>query len=166
MDMVSTVGRMLLSLAFVLVVMWLIARKVRRPFTGGKNTKVVDVLGRQQLSKGSSVAVVRVMDQALIIGVSDTQVNVLGTTDLDAVQAMVTEGNEARALRRKSSLWAARTGDGTADSGVETASTAGPATVSPLAGSALSLDTWKQAFGAVRSKTQRPMTTTVRQEQT
>src|SRR6266545_2537217 len=88
METVTLVGRLLVSLAVVLVVMWVVARRVRRPGMGKAN-RLIDVLSRQQLSRTSSVAVVRVMDQALILGVTDGQVSVLGETDLAAAQAQL-----------------------------------------------------------------------------
>ena len=86
MDTVALVGRLLLSLAFVLGVMWLIARRVKRGPGRTKNGRVIDVIARQQLSRSASVAVVRVLDQALIVGITDGQVAVLGETDLAAVE--------------------------------------------------------------------------------
>src|ERR1700735_3127604 len=88
MQSVELVGRLLVSLLAVLVVIWLLGRKLRK---GGrlKDSKLIDVLGRQQLTRSASVAVVRVGDRALIVGISDAQVNVLGETDLVAAQAAV-----------------------------------------------------------------------------
>ncbi len=88
MDTVTLIGRLLVSLAAVLGVMWLLARRMRK---GGrtKDTRLIDVLGRQQLSRNASVAVVRVGEQALVVGVTDAQVSVLGETDLGTAQAMV-----------------------------------------------------------------------------
>src|SRR3954447_17674968 len=95
MDTVALIGRVLVSLAAVLGVMWVIARRMR---AGGKTraTKLIEVLGRQQVSKGASVAVVRIGEQALILGVTDNQVSVLADTDLAAAQAVVAENETTR----------------------------------------------------------------------
>ncbi|MFI5493164.1 flagellar biosynthetic protein FliO [Actinoplanes sp. NPDC051859] len=71
------------SLLVVLGLMWGLARIIRR---GGMRSAHgnLAVLNRQALSRGSSVAVVQVADKALIVGVTDNQVSLLGETDLDA----------------------------------------------------------------------------------
>jgi flagellar protein FliO/FliZ len=89
MDAVSMLGRMMLGLAVVLGVMWVLARRFKG--RAGGTGKVLDVLTRQQLSKTASVAVVRVQDRALIVGITDAQVSVLGETDLVAFQASLEE---------------------------------------------------------------------------
>jgi flagellar protein FliO/FliZ len=140
MDTVAVVGRLLLSLAFVLGLMWLIAKKVKRgPGGRGRNGRLIDVLSRQQLSRTASVAVVRVMDQALIIGVTDGQVSVLGEADLVAAQASLETPETTRPART------ARAVRRPADSERK----------APLNGSALSLGTWKQTVETLRDLTAR-----------
>jgi flagellar protein FliO/FliZ len=150
MDTVALVGRLLVSLAAVLGVMWLLARRMRK---GGrmKDSRLIDVLGRQQLSRNASVAVVRVGDQALVIGVTDTQVSVLGDTDLGAAQAMVaapqnTSPKRAVPLRAASGRHAGSTPDAEELTAAR----------KPLAGSALSPQTWRQAVESLRDMTSRP----------
>ena len=98
MATVELVGRLLISLAVVIGLIWVVARRLR----GGRRRalrtdKLIDVLGRQNLTRASSVAVVRVADRALIIGVTDSAVRVLGEIELDAVQAKLAEmGPSAR----------------------------------------------------------------------
>jgi len=75
------------SLLVVFGLMWGLARVARRGGVGKRGTGALSVLNRQSLSRGSSVAVVRVADRALILGVTDTQVSLLGETDLDAFGA-------------------------------------------------------------------------------
>ncbi len=72
------------SLLIVFGLMWGLARVVRRPLGGHHRPGTLSVLNRQQLSRGSSVAVVRVADRALVLGVTDQQVSLLGETELDA----------------------------------------------------------------------------------
>jgi flagellar protein FliO/FliZ len=156
MDTVAMIGRLLVSLAAVLGVMWLLARRLRK---GGraKDTRLIDVLGRQQLSRNAAVAVVRVGEQALVIGVTDAQVSVLGETDLGAAQAMVAASTStpvkrtAPTVRTTGAVPAGRHATPAADD-----AGAPPAPRSPLTGSALSPHTWKQAVESLRELTSRP----------
>jgi flagellar protein FliO/FliZ len=166
MDTVTMIGRLLVSLAAVLGLMWFIGRRMKR---GGraKATQLIDVLGRQQLSRNASVAVVRVGEQALVIGVTDAQVSVLGETDLGAAQAMITAGTELRKPATRTAAHRAAppaTSPGTA-APTPTAPTAAPAPTVPtdhlrttkpaLAGSALSPQTWRQTLDSLRELTTR-----------
>jgi flagellar protein FliO/FliZ len=72
------------SLLVVFGLMWGLARVARRGGVGRRGSGNLAVLNRQSLSRGSSVAVIQVADRALILGVTDTQVSLLGETDLDA----------------------------------------------------------------------------------
>jgi flagellar protein FliO/FliZ len=83
----GTLVRLVLSLATVLVLMVLLARYLRHRQIGGgsvrgaglrrKKAPSLEVVTRQGLSRGSSVAVVRVSGQLLLLGVTDTAVSVL-----------------------------------------------------------------------------------------
>jgi len=147
MNTVAVVGRLLLSLAFVLGLMWLIARRVKRgPGGRGRGGRIIDVLSRQQLSRSASVAVVRVMDQALIVGVTDGQITVLGETDLQAAEASLQAAEPARPARTLRPARAARP---------EPAERPERAGRPALAGSALSLSTWKQTVESLRDLTAR-----------
>jgi flagellar protein FliO/FliZ len=153
MDTVALVGRLLISLAAVLGLMWLLARRVKRP-ARGKSTRLVDVLGRQQLSRTSSVTIVRVMDQALILGVTDGQVTVLGETDLDAVHDRLEAATAQRTVRALRPSVASIAPSTVASTGTSTV----PATLrvgGALAGSALSLKTWRQTVETLRDLTAR-----------
>jgi flagellar protein FliO/FliZ len=152
MGSVELVGRVLVSLVVVLGIVWVLGRKFRK---GGqaKGAGLIDVLGRQQLSRTASVAVVRVGSQALIVGITDGQVNVLGETDLMAALAETAVPAPAAATRRVAAPAAAP----------NTAPTTAPTTVAPvgavadgssrrgpLAGSALSPATWRQTIESLR----------------
>jgi flagellar protein FliO/FliZ len=78
--MVELVLRIVFSLLVVLGLLWALARIARRPLAG-RGGGTVTVLARQQLTRGAAVAVVRVADRALILGVTDGQVSLLGETD-------------------------------------------------------------------------------------
>ncbi len=92
MQTVELVGRLLISLAVVIGLIWMVAKKMRGGRRRGLRTgRLIDVLGRQNLSRASSVAVLRVADRALIVGVTDSSVRVLGELELDAVSAALAE---------------------------------------------------------------------------
>ena len=82
--MFELVLRIGFSLLVVFGLMWGLARVARRGGVGRRGSGNLSVLNRQSLSRGSSVAVVQVADRALILGVTDTQVSLLGETDLHA----------------------------------------------------------------------------------
>ncbi|WP_306204016.1 flagellar biosynthetic protein FliO [Actinoplanes sp. RD1] len=82
--MIELVLRIGFSLLVVLGLMWGIARVLRRGGVGRRGTGTLSILGRTTLSRGSSVAVVQVADRALILGVTDAHVSLLGETDLAA----------------------------------------------------------------------------------
>ena len=85
------IGRMLLALGVVLGVMWLLARYAKRPLAG-RSDGVLNVLARQQLTRNTSVAVVKVVDRALVVGVSEQGVQLLTETELEPIElALATE---------------------------------------------------------------------------
>jgi flagellar protein FliO/FliZ len=173
MDSLAQVGRLLLSLAFVLGVMWLIARRVRKSPTRVRNTKLIDVVGRQQLTKSSSIAVVRVLDQALVVGITDGHVSVLGEADLAKVEAQLEAVAPQKAPLRLRAQRPATTADGPAtqrplpprrpvptthtvpeNHGAPTEQIA-PSRKPALAGSALSPATWRATVDSIRDLTVR-----------
>lgn len=167
MDTIALVGRLLVSLAAVLGVMWLIARRMRRGM-GGKDSRLIDVIERQQLSRTASVSVIRVMDQALVIGVTDSQVRLLTELDLAAVQALVaaaaSSGSPRRSRRSRRSQTDQTQQPGSREPLVPTRTPKRTAVGAPagtrrkggaLAGSALSAHTWKQTLESLRDLTTR-----------
>lgn len=151
MNTVAVIGRMLLALVFVLGVMWLLARWARKPMGVGKSERVMAVLARQQLSRTSSVAVLRVMDRALVLGVTEQGVQLITETELSAVEeALVVEASTGRWSRPRP----LPAGD-SEDASSETA--AAPVAHRPAAldGSVLSPKTWRQLVGAARELTVR-----------
>ena len=82
--MFEIVLRIGFSLLVVFGLMWGLAKVARRPLSGARGGGTLTVLNRQQLSRGTSVAIVQVADRALILGVTDSQVNLLGETELGA----------------------------------------------------------------------------------
>jgi flagellar protein FliO/FliZ len=78
--MVELTLRVLCSLTVVFILLWALARLARRG-TGGHGAALLTVLARQQLSRSSSVAIVKVADRALVLGVSDAGVSLLADAD-------------------------------------------------------------------------------------
>jgi flagellar protein FliO/FliZ len=160
MQSVELVGRLLISLVVVLLIVWFLGRRLRR---GGriKDTCLIDVLSRQQLTRTASVAVVRVGDKALVIGVTDTGVNVLGETDLEAAEAAArsTAPKPPTASHRRAQPTPPRTATGTVTAAApgRAAFESGSASAArgPLAGSALSPQTWRQTIESLRDLTSR-----------
>lgn len=94
MATVELVGRVLIALTVVVGLVYLIGKKAR----GGarrklRTDKLIDVLGRQSLSRNSSVAVIRVADRALIVGVTDSNVRMIGEIELDAAAAAIAQSD-------------------------------------------------------------------------
>jgi flagellar protein FliO/FliZ len=84
---IELVLRIGFSLLIVFGLMWGLAKLVKRPLGGKRGTGALAVLSRQQLARGSAVAIVQVADRALILGVTDQQVSLLGETELMAFEA-------------------------------------------------------------------------------
>ena len=83
--MIEATLRAVFSLTVVLFLMWGLARLVRRP-AGGRALASLAVLSRQPLSRGASVAVIKVDDRAVVLGVTDTQVTYLTEAPLSAFE--------------------------------------------------------------------------------
>jgi flagellar protein FliO/FliZ len=131
--------RIIFSLLVVVALMWGMAKLARKPLGIRKGGGLIEVLGRQQLSRGSSVAVVRIADKAMVLGVTDGQVSLIAETDLSVVEEYQPEVPLKRESLSLESL----------DSPTATG------TAGPLAGSALSAATWKQTLKFLRERTVR-----------
>jgi flagellar protein FliO/FliZ len=147
---IAIIGRMLLALVLVLGVMWALARWARKPMGIGKGERVMTVLARQQLSRSSSVAVLKLMDRALVLGVTEQGVQLLTETEL----APIEQALSVPAARRPAP---ARSAEPIELDGEVPAASLLPAVPgkSELDGSVLSPNTWKQLLGAARELTVR-----------
>jgi flagellar protein FliO/FliZ len=167
---IAVIGRMLLALVFVLGVMWLLARWARKPMGAGKADRVMSVLARQQLSRTSSVAVLKVMDRALVLGVTEQGIRLLTETELspieDALAVEPTPGRSWSLLRPPAALPSGELVEQAADEEAEPA-LIGAASIQPVSrrspagkggaldGSVLSPQTWRQLLNAARELTVR-----------
>lgn len=156
MNTVAVIGRMLLALVLVLVLMWCLARWARKPL-GGKADRVMTVLARQQLSRTSSVTVLRVMDRALVLGVTEQGVQLISETELSAVEAaLATETGRGRAGFGKQLAAAEAPGGEATEAPLDQAlQPAGRRGASALDGSVLSPKTWSQLVSVARDLTVR-----------
>lgn len=102
--MAELVLRIIFSLAIVAGLLWTIARVLRKPMAK-KAAGAMSVLARQQLGRNVSVAVIRVADQAFVVGVTEQQISMLAETDLVAVEeAIAANGPERRSSVRVDDL--------------------------------------------------------------
>jgi len=152
----TEVGRVLLSLAVVLALLWVAARVLRRGQHRTQHGVAVDVLARQPLAQRASVAVVKVGDRALVLGVTESRVELLAEQPLSAlldagedVSHAVATVDDAPGLSLPSS------GAPVTPLPTRSARRADAAPQGPLAGSALSPATWSKALDVVREKTVR-----------
>jgi flagellar protein FliO/FliZ len=152
---VAVIGRMLIALVFVLGVMWCLARWARKPM-GGKADRVMTVLARQQLSRTSSVTVLRVMDRALVLGVTEQGVQLISETELAAVEdALAAEPSRSRARSRRQPADAEALEPGAAEPPLDLALRPVARPRGALDGSVLSPKTWSQLLSAARELTVR-----------
>lgn len=108
-SLISLFARLLVSLAVVLAVMALAGKAMRRrSFPNGMPRRgrvaPIEVLARQGLGRSASVALVRAGGKVLVLGVTETNVNVLGEADESAVLLEEDAGSGAD--------WTALPGDG------------------------------------------------------
>jgi flagellar protein FliO/FliZ len=140
MKAVLLVFQVVLSLGVVLLLMWVLARALRGTMLA-KGAGVVELLARAPMTRGSSVAVVRVADRVLVLGVTETQITVLTEAGPEQIRAatQVSTGTPgpARTIGRLLSPRFVRDGAG------------------PLAGSVLSVDSWRRALAVLRERTVR-----------
>ena len=148
------------SLLVVFGLMWALAKVAKRPLAG-RGGAAMSVLARQQLTRSASVAVIRVADRALVVGVSEGQVTLLGETDLVAMEQQLAGPaaiREAVALDGPGSLDSSADPDCTpAPNGDATtpAPHAGAPALGRLAGSLLSPATWRFTVDFLRDRTVR-----------
>lgn len=136
--MLELAVRLILSLSLVLGLLLLIARLGGRKFRG-KRDAMVQILHRQHLTRSSTISVVSVGSKVLVLGTTEHQVRVLTELDPDEVEFPELEpaaDDADDAVASKSLVSVPKQG----------------VSNSPLAGSVLSVDTWKQALAAATKR--------------
>lgn len=94
MDAVAAIARTSISLIAVLGLLYLVTRWLRRRQGGVTGGADFSVLAKQSLGAKAAVALIKVGDRALVVGVSDAGVNLLGETDVASVFAQTGELKE------------------------------------------------------------------------
>ena len=137
--------RLVLSLAFIAVVLLWAARLAKKKGLGQGNG-LIEVVSRQRLGRTSSVNVVRIADVVLVVGATEEQVTLLAEVDSEAVDA---------ALRERRVPVSVRTGGDDAPTAelhaVPAARSASPA----LAGSVFDRNGWSSFVTELRERTVR-----------
>jgi len=77
MDQVVLGLRVMLSLAVVLGLIWVLAKKFGKTRTAGKDGPAIEVVARQSLSRNSGVAVLTVGHRRILVGFGEQQVTML-----------------------------------------------------------------------------------------
>jgi len=93
--------RLILSLAFIAVVLLWAARLAKKRGLGQGNG-LIEVMSRQRLGRTSTVNVVRIADVVLVVGATEEQVTLLAEVDIDMVEDALAEARppaRARAER-------------------------------------------------------------------
>jgi len=160
---IELVVRLAFSLAVVLGLLTLLTRVSAKRFRGSSDAPV-RVVHRQALSRGSAVAVVSVGSRVLVVGTTEQQVSLL--TELDPAELPelgVAEAPDADFDAELEAVLEAgldtdlHTGPAVRAAGAHKRSRAVRAGTVPqdgLAGSALSPQTWRQAFAVATRREQ------------
>lgn len=134
--MTMLVIRLVFSLLFIAVVL-VVAMKWVAKKQAGAATGALEVLARQPLTRTTSVAVVRVGDRAFVLGAGESQVTLIGETDLGSLADLGALSPSATSAGTGSARPVAPTGP------------------SPVAGSLLDGAVWKSALNGLRQMTVR-----------
>jgi flagellar protein FliO/FliZ len=142
--------RLILSLGFIGVVLFLAARMAKKRGLGQGNG-LIEVIARQRLGRTSTVNVVRIADVVLVVGATEEQVTLLAEVDGEVVDSLLSE--------RRGPMRPAPAQDGeTAPAGAHAHA---PALVGPragsgaLAGSVFDRQGWGNLVHSMRERTVR-----------
>ncbi|GAA0311926.1 FliO/MopB family protein [Kineococcus aurantiacus] len=171
MDAVAAIARTSISLVAVLGLVYLISRWLRRRQGAAAGGADFAVLAKQSLGAKAAVALVKVGDKALVVGVSDAGVSLLGETDVEAVfkpsaEAVEEVGGTATDAAERTNgtdaddapdVPAPAVGERYVRKAGETIAVKAPAryTAPGVSGSALSPATWSKAVDVLRERTTR-----------
>lgn len=143
MDVLALALRVVLSLAFVVVLLWYIQRRVSRTQRGAGAGDPLTIVARRGLGQKSSVVVVETDGKRFMLGVTEQSVNVLHTSDAPAT--------EAEAAPSGGSVFALKlAGAAGTEAEVPPVRRRRQRQASQLDGSVLSPGTWKRAGQTIR----------------
>jgi flagellar protein FliO/FliZ len=96
-DTFGLIVKMVLSLAVVLIVIWLAVQAARRMpgRTGGMRRSNVHVLDRTYLAPKKAICIVRIGSRYLALGVTDAQISALAELDPEDAQPPAGSGTES-----------------------------------------------------------------------
>jgi len=138
--------RLVFSLAIVVGIVLLLAKVAGRRFTG-RSGAAIQVVHRQQLTRGSAISVVTVGTRVLVLGTTDHQVSLLTELEPDELELA-----QALAGPLDTSELAPRTDHQESPAPAATSRSAVRPGRQPLAGSVLSPQTWRDALGALSGR--------------
>jgi flagellar protein FliO/FliZ len=152
----SVAIRMVVSLAVVLCLLFVVARFARRgrPRAGGPEMAVIS---RVTVGSKASVAVVRLGDRALVVGVTDSTVTLLSEACLEDLVERVDEPETQAVTQLTGEVAVRRVAVATGDPATGERPTGERTQAKPgkLSGSALSPETWRRTVESVRDLTVR-----------
>ena len=82
--------RLILSLAFIAVVLFYAARLAKKRGLGQGNG-LIEVVARQRMGRSSTVNVVRIGDVVLVVGATEEQVTLLAEVDAETIDLALSE---------------------------------------------------------------------------
>jgi len=88
--------RLVLSLAFVGLVLWFAARVAKKRGLGGTGNGLIEIVARQRMGRSSTVNVVRIGDVVLVVGATEEHVTLLAEVDPETVEAAAHERGRLR----------------------------------------------------------------------
>jgi flagellar protein FliO/FliZ len=92
--------RLVLSLAFVGLILWFAAKYAKKRGIGGGGAQgLIEVVARQRMGRSSTVNVVRIGDVVLVVGATEEQVTLLAEVDSETIDVALGERAPARAAR-------------------------------------------------------------------
>lgn len=142
--------RLVFSLAIVVGLLLLIARFAGRRFQG-KTGAVIQVVHRQQLSRGTGVAVITVGERVLVLGTTEQQVTLLTELEPDELLLEADLAVELDAdLAELDDEHAQAAEEPRARTVLTHRAASQQTTDGRLAGSVLSAETWRQALKVAR----------------
>jgi flagellar protein FliO/FliZ len=135
--------RLILSLAFIAVVL-LFAARIAKKRGLGQGNGLIEVVARQRMGRTSTLNVVRIADVVLVVGATEEQITLLAEVDADAVDAALRE--------RRVPVAAVAADDAPA---AETHALAARSTSPALAGSVFDRNGWGMFVNQLRERTVR-----------
>jgi flagellar protein FliO/FliZ len=144
MDSLTLALRVVLSLAFVVALLWYIQRRVSRTQRGTRAGDPLTVISRRGLGQKSSVVVIETDGKRFLLGVTEQSVNVLHQSDAPQQRPTLAPSGE--------NVFALKLAEASRAEGEQPAPGRHrrQAPTPPLQGSILSPGTWKQAREAIR----------------